>query len=234
MVDFYRAFGTHYRQINLLASLMLTTALCVALLFVRMFYSQTTTYFWMLWNLFLALIPAFSSLIAFNLNQKNSRLNWLLVISWAGIWLVFFPNSLYLVTDIIHLRLRDNIPLWYDLVMMVAFAWAGCLLGLVSLSLMQNMVSKVVGKRGGWLFALGVLCLSGFGIYLGRFLRWNSWDVLTSPMSLTLNIYGMMKNPFILMQATVFSGLFAVLFTTIYLTLVAFTQFEPGDSQFKD
>lgn len=233
MTDFYRAFMAHYRQINLMASLMLTTALCVALLFWRMFYSHSSEYAWMLWNLFLALIPTFSSLVAFNLHRKKMRLSWLLVAGWAGIWFIFLPNSLYLVTDIIHLTPQGYIPLWYDLAMFVAFAWAGSLLGLISLSIMQTLVSETMGKTAGWLFAVAVLCLSGFGIYLGRFLRWNSWDVVMNPASLVVNILEVMKNPWALMQATAFSGLFAVLFTTVYLTLVAFTRFEQRNDLLK-
>ncbi len=229
MRELDRTIVNHYRQINLMASLMLTVGLCVALLSVRIIYWQSPAFTWMLWNLFLALIPTISSLVAYNLNQKNSWLNWGLVCVCAGIWLIFFPNSLYLVTDIIHLRPQGRIPLWYDLAMLVSFAWAGSLLGLVSLSMMQKLVNKMMGKAASWLFALGVLSISGFGIYLGRFLRWNSWDLISNPKSLILNIYGVMTNPPALIQAVAFSGLFAALFTVIYLTLIAFTRFEQKD-----
>jgi uncharacterized membrane protein len=231
MFEFHRSLLTHHRQINLIAALTLTTGLCVALLIVRLTYSQKPTHSWMLWNLFLALIPTICSVIAVNLKQKKTWLHLLQVVVWAGIWFVFLPNSLYLVTDIIHLGRRDNIPLWYDLAMFVSFAWAGSLLGLISLSMMQKLVHQLIGRMASWLFAIGALFISGFGLYLGRFLRWNSWDVITNPMSLTVNIYEVVSTPSALMHALAFSGIFSVIFTVIYLTLVAFTRFEQHNSQ---
>ncbi len=94
----------------------------------------------------------------------------------AALWLVFFPNAPYIITDLLHLSAQDGVPVWYDLILLSAFAWTGAMLGMISLGLMHVLVARVAGGAWSWIFVLGVLMLSGFGVYLGRFPRWNSWD----------------------------------------------------------
>ena len=86
-------------------------------------------------------------------------------------------------------------PLWYDLIMLIAFAWTGTFLGLISLCLIQIVISRGVGRLAGWMCALGALAVSGFGIYLGRFPRWNSWDVLLSPAGLLSDLWQGAQDP---------------------------------------
>jgi len=130
------------------------------------------------------------------------------------------------VTDLIHLRPQSDAPYWYDLILLVAFAWTGFFLGLVSLSLMQEIIRKVAGSVASWLFALGALALSSFGIYLGRFLRWNSWDVFLNPLRLLGDVAEQLRHPLAHFQTVVFSALFAFFFVAMYLTLVALTHFQ--------
>ena len=99
----------------------------------------------------------------------------------AALWLLFLPNAPYLLTDLIHLGSRDDAPLWFDLVLFSAFAWTGAFLGFLSIYLMQVVVRRTHGALLGWALVGGSLLASGFGIYLGRSLRWNSWDFVTSP-----------------------------------------------------
>src|SRR5882757_8524613 len=168
----------HSRQLGVVASLVLLTLLSVGLLALRVVHSHHSTYAWLWWNLFLAWLPLGFALIAHNAYSRHSRLSWFLVFGCAIIWLAFFPNAPYLVTDIVHLQHRPDAPFWFDLILFVSIAWTGCFLGLVSLFLMQEIVRRAAGSTVSWLFALAALGLSGFGIYLGRFLRWNSWDLL--------------------------------------------------------
>ena len=90
------------------------------------------------------------------------------------VWFLFFPNAPYIITDLIHLRVRDAVPIWYDAALLFSFAWNGLILGFVSLWVVQSLVTHRWGATAGWLLALGTLIAGGFGIYLGRFLRWNS------------------------------------------------------------
>jgi uncharacterized membrane protein len=221
-----RTFFRHYRQLAVIASLIFATLVCIGLLVLRIAYSHRSTYSWLMWNLFLAWLPAFSALVAYDVYKKQSWLKWLVAPLCALVWLIFFPNALYLVTDLIHLHPQSDAPFWFDLILLVAFAWTGFFLGLISLSLMQEILRRMVGTVVSWLFALGVLALSSFGIYLGRFLRWNSWDVFFNPLRLLGDVAEQVRHPLQHFQTLVFSSLFAFFFVAMYLTLMAVTHFR--------
>jgi len=210
-----------YRQLAVLGALVFASSLCLALLAVRMAHSRSFDYIGFAWNLFLAWLPMLCALVAYNLFKRRSRLSWLIVAGCALVWLLFFPNAPYLLTDILHLAPRPGTPLWYDLILVIAFAWTGALLGLVSLFLMQMLVRQAAGGPLSWLFALGVLGLSGFGIYLGRFQRWNSWDVLLSPAPLLADIVTRLQHPLAHWRTFAFSGLFSLVMLSAYLTFAA-------------
>ena len=125
-----------------------------------------------------------------------------------------------------HLRQTSIVPLWFDVLFFVAFAWTGFFLGLVSLLLMQEIIRKTAGVKAGWLFAFVVLVLSSFGIYLGRFLRWNSWYLFLNPQQLIAGVSEQAQDPFSRFQAFVFCVLFAGFFISMYLALVALTHFH--------
>jgi uncharacterized membrane protein len=99
-----------------------------------------------------------------------------------------FPNAPYLLTDLIHLGPRPHVPLWYLLAMLLFCAGTGTLLGYLSLIEVHAVVARRKGPVVGWAVALGSLLACAGGIYVGRFLRWNSWDSLTRPWSLASDI----------------------------------------------
>lgn len=216
-------FAKHQQQIFVLASLSFSTTLCLGLLVLRAWHYQGSIQKWLVWNLFLAWLPTLGAFAAFNLNHLPTRLRWLPIFGFALLWLLFLPNAPYLITDIIHLKQTSNVPLWYDLITLVSFAWTGSFLGLVSLFLMQELVRRSVGRAASWLFVLGVLLLNGFGVYFGRFLRWNSWDALSRPTSLMNNLLDGLQHPFEHMQTLAFAGLFTLLFSAVYLMMLSFT-----------
>src|SRR6266550_7686516 len=217
---------SYQSQIAVLASLAFATIVCLGLFALRVVHSHRFTYRYLIWNLVLAWLPTLSSLAAYNLHRRHRWINWLLVPAFALFWLIFFPNAPYLITDIMHLQRQAAAPYWYDLLLFVAFAWTGFFLGLVSLFLMQEIVRRAAGNPASWIFALGVLALSSFGIYLGRFMRWNSWDVFLNPGRLLADVSEQVQDPFTRFQAFVFSALFACFFLAMYLTLVALTHFQ--------
>jgi uncharacterized membrane protein len=226
MFKLTRRFLRNYRQLSVIASLLLGTILCVAMLGLRIAHSNTFSHFGLLWNLFLAWLPTFSSLVAYNLQKKRSPFGWVIIGVCALIWLLFFPNAPYLLTDLIHLQPLGDAPLWYDLILIVAFAWTGSFLGLISLLLMQAIVRRLAGALASWIFALGALSVSGFEIYLGRFLGWNSWDVFVNPMSILLDVAERLRHPLANIQTYVFSILFSLFFICMYLMLVSVTRFH--------
>lgn len=216
-----RAFFRHYRQLAVIASLIFATLVCFGMLVLRVAYSHNSHYVWLLWNLFLAWLPVGSALIVYNLYKRHGRLSWLLVSACAVTWFIFLPNAPYIVTDMIHLRSQPDAPFWFDLLLLLAFAWTGFFLGLVSLLLMQEIVGRLAGTVTSWLFAFVMLGLSSFGIYLGRFMRWNSWDVVFNPSRLLVDVTQPLIHPLAHPQTVGFSVLFAFFLVAMYLTLAA-------------
>ncbi|MBS1786151.1 MAG: DUF1361 domain-containing protein [Acidobacteria bacterium] len=216
-------FAKHRQQFFVLASLSFSTALCLGLLMLRAWHYHGSIQKWLVWNLFLAWLPVLGAFAAYNLHHWPTRLRWLPIFGFAFLWLLFLPNAPYLITDIIHLKQSSNVPLWYDLITLVAFAWTGSFLGLVSLFLMQELVRRTVGRTASWLFVVSVLLLNGFGVYFGRFLRWNSWDALFRPTSLMNDLLDGLQHPFEHMQTLAFAGLFTLLFSAVYLMMLSFT-----------
>ena len=165
------------RRALALAALALASAFCASLLVARWVYSEPGAYRFLAWNLFLAWIPVAAAVAVYDMHRRGVGLSRLLPL--AALWLLFLPNAPYLLTDLIHLGSRDDAPLWFDLVLFSAFAWTGAFLGFLSIYLMQVVVRRAHGALLGWALVGGSLLASGFGIYLGRSLRWNS---RSSPM----------------------------------------------------
>jgi uncharacterized membrane protein len=220
----YANYQSYQRQLAVLASLGFATILCLGLVTLRSWHYGAYAYRGLGWNLFLAWLPALGAFAAYNLNHWPTRLRWLPIIGLSALWLLFLPNAPYLITDIIHLKQHRAVPLWYDLITLVAFAWTGSFLGLVSLYLMQMLVRKSVGNAVSWVFVIAALTLNGFGIYFGRFLRWNSWDVIFRPTSMFYELLQGLLNPFDYLHTIAFAGLFTLLFGAVYLMLFSFTQ----------
>lgn len=137
------------------------------------------TYAFLLWNLFLAWLPYLASIQAERL-QRIGAARWAMS-AWLVVWLAFLPNAPYIITDLQHLRPLAPVPLWFDIVLLFGSAGLGLLLGLLSLYEVHHMLLRVVSNRIAWSLLLLCMGLSGFGVWLGRFQRWNSWDLLTRP-----------------------------------------------------
>jgi uncharacterized membrane protein len=155
---------------------------CGVLILARWAYLGEPHFRFFVWNLFLAAVPAFAST---QLGRSaRARAQAVVQISWFGLWLLFLPNAPYIVTDLIHLEPRPPVPFWFDLALFVSCAGTGLMLGYASTAEVQRVVAARFGEAASWGVAAGALFLSGFGIYLGRFLRWNSWDVVSRPAAL--------------------------------------------------
>ncbi|AZB01377.1 DUF1361 domain-containing protein [Chryseobacterium joostei] len=165
-------------KVNVL--LILMTLFCLSLSIFRYYISDTKVFFFLNWNLFLAWIPLLLSsiILAFNINGKLS-LAFIIIV-----WILFFPNSPYILTDLFHLKARNAIPIWYDLIVILSYAWTGLICGFISLSDIEKLLSCYTKDRTINGIVIVFLFMSSFGVYLGRFLRWNSWDVLNNPFGL--------------------------------------------------
>jgi uncharacterized membrane protein len=206
-------------KLNLL--LVASAALGILMVAIRIYFSGTLSYTFLFWNLFLAVIPfALSSLLV------GFKMPALVFYGLTALWLLFFPNAPYVLTDLLHLRQHD-VPLWYDLLMLLSFAWTGLMFGFVSLADMQRLIRERFNAATGWLFACVALALGSFGIYLGRFLRWNSWDIVTEPKQLAWDILERLSNPLAHLGTYGFTVLLTAFLLLAYLML---QYFRPKDA----
>jgi len=166
--------------------------LTLATLALRTYRTGDAYYTFLGWNLCLAWIPFACALAAF---YRFRRSNDALVLTLLLLWLLFFPNAPYMLTDFIHLGERSSAPLWYDALMLSSFAWTALLLGFASTYLVQLVLRSLLGKRWSWCVVAVAFALGSFGVYLGRFVRFNSWDVLLRPARIAHVIGSQVENP---------------------------------------
>ena len=162
-----------------------------ALIFFRIWYSASLTSLFLVWNIFLAWIPYVLSRF-FELYRQKQKWKQALLF---GTWLLFFPNALYIVTDLVHIDRESMVPWWYDVVLLFMASLIGIVLGFVSLRKAERFLrTYFTAGMVSALIAL-LLFLGSFGVYLGRFERWNSWDVVHNPLGLAVNIMDCFINP---------------------------------------
>ena len=187
---------------------------------VRAELTGTGRYAFLIWNLLLAWIPFVISYFTYTLTVHRKWLYVVIPVA-AFLWLIFFPNAPYILTDFQHLAYpASDLPVWYDVMMLLWFAFTGLLLGMVSLFLMQEIVRREFGRWVGWAFVAAVTGLSSAGVYMGRFLRWNSWDILRDPSGIALYSFQSVQDPSL--QSVGFIGLFGAFFLFLYITLYTF------------
>lgn len=174
-----------------------------------------TGFIFLIWNLFLAWVPYGISLL---LRPGQWAVTTCLLLL---LWLLFFPNAPYIITDLLHLRHRPPVPLWYDMLTIFAFAWTGLIFGYLSMLRVQRVMTQNWGGTWAKLLTTFALLLAGFGIYIGRFLRWNSWDLLTQPLDLLADLLSIFTQPALHWPAIGAGLLISILLLLSYATLKA-------------
>jgi uncharacterized membrane protein len=139
----------------------------------------------------------------------------------AFLWLIFFPNAPYMLTDLQDLNRIAGAPLWYDVIIVVWCSWTGMLLGLISLYLMQDIIHRTFSRAAGWAFVFIISGLSSFGMYIGRFVRLNSWDILQNPTETAMEVLGLVIDPS--MRLAAFILLYSFFFLFVFLLLYSFS-----------
>ncbi len=221
----------HYLSSQSFYALFLSSLLAMLMYTARVLLGHSLNYNNLVWNLVLAWVPYLCSLIAFAL-FRGDRSRWMRLILPGVLWLGFFPNAPYMVTDFLHLQLRPYIPLWYDILLLATFAWTGCFLAIASLRTMQFLVKTYLGGFLGWIFAFAALGLSSLGIYLGRFERWNSWDLLLQPRAVIKDVLLRLVNPLDNLGFVGFTLLVTAFLVVSYLTFTSISRLEaPGDTK---
>jgi len=135
------------------------------------------------------------------------------------IWLVFFPNALYILTDLYHLKPRAESHIWFDFLLLFSFAWTGLIFGIISLMDIESIFVKRIGAVKTNVLIVVLLFACSFGVYLGRFLRWNSWDIIAYPFSIMFDIGNRVLFPFDHPRTWGMTILYGTLFNLIYWTI---------------
>jgi uncharacterized membrane protein len=176
-----------------------------ALLLLRMVLHHSLHFCFLVWNVFLALLPLCFARAAVRARHPGRGLT----LSLA--WLLLFPNAAYLVTDIVHLRILPGPLLWLDLVLLFSAGLLGVALSLQSLCTIERFYLRYMHPRWLPLLRITLLTASAYGIYLGRIGRWNSWDLVVQPLALLRDIFSDLRHPLRNREAWQLTALFAVL-----------------------
>ena len=194
--------------------LVLSITFTIVLLTARILFTGQLYYYFYVWNLFLAVVPVIISRSLF----AKDKLDAMAYIKLAC-WLLFLPNAPYIITDIFHFQERAPVPKWVDLLLVTSAAWNGLILGIVSLLQVEAFLIKHFSIRKVNFIITASLLLSAFGIYLGRFLRFNSWDVVTNPMPLAHALKYRVAYPHENLRTWGFTLLFGGMLWLIYYTV---------------
>ena len=197
------------------------------LLIIRMLVGGSYRYAFLLWNLALAWLPILFIWYLLHLLQTYRWTHWKPLIITL-LWLGFLPNSFYIASDLVHLRATGEVSLLYDAAMFCLFIFNGFALGFTSLLLLHGELLRRIKQNAHYVIGV-ILLLCSFAIYLGRFLRWNTWDILFNPFGLLFDVSDRLINPAAHEQTFATTAVFFVLLGTTYAVIwqtVAFLRSE--------
>ncbi|HSX45238.1 MAG TPA: DUF1361 domain-containing protein [Candidatus Saccharimonadales bacterium] len=224
-----RAFAKlNGRYSGILTALIISNAVSIGLLLIKMVANSSTDFGFLVWNLFLAWLALFFAMILKTYLNDHSWLSWqamLLTVVWLG----FLPNSFYLATDLIHLPLSSQATVLYDVVMLLSFSFNGFVSGLASVFVVHKQLVKRLKARTAYVLIGLTLFASSFAIYLGRYLRWNTWDVIVNPAGILFDVSDRIINPGAHPQAFVTTATFFALIGSVYLVAWQFVRAIKSD-----
>jgi uncharacterized membrane protein len=189
------------------------------LVIIRMIHTGRDTFLFLIWNLFLAWLPYLITRLLTRMTTFRPKT------LFAGLmlaWLLFIPNSFYIITDLFHVSDHYNdrrMPTWYDLAMILSFVWNGLLLGVLSVRQMEKIVKPHLPAHHELFFLYPLMWLNALGVYTGRYLRFNSWNLITEPFQLVTDIARMIIHPLRNQYAWDMIFCFSILMTLMYLML---------------
>ncbi|USB32190.1 DUF1361 domain-containing protein [Paenibacillus sp. YPG26] len=224
-------------KLGMLLLLFAASVLCLMLGSYLRTHTGRDIYTFLYWNMFLAWIPAGLALLLdwiYVYIQRKSVTRIILFVVIGTQWLLFYPNSAYLITDQLHpfakfqmengVRSWHGIEFWYHILLFFSVAVIGVLLGIYSLFSVQELVRRSLGRTKSWIFAVVTLALTSFGIYLGRFIRWNSWDAINSPWQVMEQVVSMFADAEELGRMIPFTGMIMTILLFSYLIVYGFSK----------
>ncbi len=205
---------------NRIQFLFLPVCFTVFLVGIRVLYSESLGYVFLVWNLWLAIIPF---LISYFLARKRNKVFQLFLFV---AWILFFPNALYIITDLVHLRPRNNIPIWFDSTLIFSAAISGLFFAYASLLFVESYLQSIFNKRVAGFILFSCLLVSSFGVYVGRFLRWNSWDIFLNPLECGRQVtHSLISYP----RTWVVTLILFMFFSLIYVMIKKYPAEKPGN-----
>ena len=196
-------------------SVFMLTSLSVLLLILRIKLTDSNYYLFLIWNLFLAGIPYIIS----SYLTINNKLNPTTIVLFSCIWLLFLPNAPYIITDLFHLKYTSQHLLWLDTLIILLFAIIGLILFFKSVWTMEIIFKTYVEKRMVTFSLPFLFLLVGFGVYLGRFLRFNSWEIINKPWTIIETIAFIILSPSINKNAWLFTIVFGLFLYVCYYAI---------------
>lgn len=208
---------------DLVLVLLISNLVSIVLFGLRVIATDNTQYWFLFWNLLLAWLPVlFAWLLVRSLSQKSWKQP--LPILLTFLWLGFLPNSFYLMSDLIHLQSTGDIGILFDSVLFLSCIWNGVLAGMLSLVWVHRAILKRKSSLVSATLITSILGVVSFAIYLGRALRWNTWDVLINPAGLIFDVSERVINPWAHPQVVVTTLTFFVLLGSMYLVIWHFVR----------
>jgi uncharacterized membrane protein len=196
--------------------LLLLSVSSLLMFFGRWVGTGSRYYVYLDWNLFLAWVPLWVAQILTHTHQKH-RFSTPSLALGSVVWLLFFPNAPYLITDLIHLKNSPESLIWYDAIMHFLFAFSGVLTGLYSMLVVHRLLAKQYSTGQAWVAMVVATVASSYGVFLGRFGRWNTWDVLTNPLQLIKYSLLQLQNAHAVQVTIAFSFATIVMYVSFYL-----------------
>ncbi len=204
-------------------SILIASAAALGLYLLRFAFTGDVMFGFMAWNLVLSLLALLAA-VACKLSADAKQNKQAIV---AGIiWLFLLPNTFYMLTDFIHVKDAGDINVMFDIVMVGLFAMNGFLHGVLSLYIMHKLILKKVSPLRATLGVGAVILLASFAVDMGRYLRWNSWDVLLHPVDLLLDVSDTLLHPLTYDRSYLITGVFFVAISSLYAVFWQLTKVQ--------
>ena len=181
-------------KFKLVGVILAFNGLSLLLFGLRVAITQNSLYYFLFWNLLLAWLPlGFVWLLINSLKKKSWREP--LPVLWSLLALTFLPNSFYIISDLIHLQDTGEVGIIYDAVLFMSIILNGMIAGFMSIYFVHKQLLKRLAASTAHRIVAGIFLLNGFAIYLGRSLRWNTWDILVHPFGVLYDVTERLINP---------------------------------------
>lgn len=220
-----RQIDTYAGVIN---SILIASSAALLLYLARSLATGTAQFSFMAWNIVLSLL-ALAMAGAFVLyRQKNSKyLSWLFFV----LWVFLLPNTFFMLTDFVHVRESGDINMLFDIVLVGLFAMNGFVHGILSLFIVHKTLIKRFRKMYVHASIVIIMLSSSFAVDMGRYLRWNSWDVLINPRALLFDVSDTFLNPANYDRSFLITGVFFVAISSLYAVIWQFSKLQWGKNE---